>query len=408
MISVEEAQRIILDNAPSLSVYTSPVLSAQNSYLAEDILSDRDLPPFKKAMMDGYAFRFADTKNHQQFRIKGIIGAGENAALTLNPGETVRIMTGAMVPEDADSIMPVEDAVRVMSVENTKDEEQLVSFPENKLKANMHVNRKGHDSVQGTVLVKQGRRIDNASTTVCASVGKIEIKVYRKPVVRIISTGTEVIPASQTPLDYQIRDGNSYSLRSLCAQAGVDSELTAISEDDKESLKQHISQGLDSDILLLSGGVSMGEYDFVPAILKELGVKEVFHKVRLKPGKPLWFGIHDNGYVFGLPGNPVSAQMNFKLFVEPLIKKLSGSEECLPVYLDIPFKGHQKNKKQQQLYFPVQLLRENGKQILQELNYSGSADFAALTESDGMALIPENQDQITTGDLVSFLPWRNL
>jgi len=397
MLSVDEALQKILDVATPLGTRLIPVENAQTYVLANDVRADRPLPPFDRVAMDGFAVRSADFKDQPtRLRIVGHIQAGITSSFALGPGEAIQIMTGAPCPDSADAIVPVENAV----VEGA-----YVTLTEPKMKPGLNIAPMGEDAPAGKVLIKAGSILTTAGIAICASVGMEQVEVYRKPTVRIISTGTEIIPPSTQPLAHQIRDCNSYSIRAAARALHLDATFMGIGEDETAVLGQLIEQGLAADILILSGGVSMGEFDHIPGLLAEKGVHKILHSVRVKPGKPLWFGRSGKGFVFGLPGNPVSVQTCFRVFVEPLIRKLSGHASPENAFLKLPLSSDLLSKTQREHYMPGCLVLHNGQTCIEPVVIRGSGDFTNLEPSHGLIRIPIGQHSVPAGTVMEFLPW---
>jgi molybdopterin molybdotransferase len=235
-----------------------------------------------------------------------------------------------------------------------------------------------------------------------ASLGKAFIKVYRKPNVAIISTGNEIKKVSEAILPYHIRDSNTYSTTGFFYNYHITPAYKEIIPDDKEKLRAGIEKALEADILILSGGVSMGDADFIPEILQELGVKKIFHKIQIKPGKPLWFGKTESTVVFALPGNPFSVQVAFKIFIEPYLRACMGMKQIIP--LKLPIAGNKKKKTSFDEYFPCKISSLNQTRI-QSVAFNGSGDIRAAIESDGIALHPSAQGDISEGEFMEFLFW---
>jgi len=401
MLSVAQARQKILETLTPLGTQKLPVAEALSLILVKDVVADRPIPPFNRVAMDGYAVRSADFLSPQvDLKVIGQVQAGIVTDLVVQPGEAIHIMTGAPLPAGADAVVKVENSTR---------QEDHVLLTEERMKAGLNVAQEGEDAAQGKVLIPALTALTTAGIAVCASVGLAEVEVYKRPKIKVISTGTEVIPAEETPLPHQIRDCNSYSVRSFAAALGAEVEFLGISEDDPEILRQTMVKGLDSDILILSGGVSMGAFDLVPQLLSDLGVQQVFHKVKLKPGKPLWFGVAEKGNcVFGLPGNPVSVQVNFKLFVESAVRHLSGEVECQPQALYLPLAEEIRKFNQMEQYFPAALQVIDGRTCVVPTSISGSGDFSNLAKSQGLVRCPVENERLVVDSVVEFLPWRAL
>ncbi|MDH5559453.1 MAG: molybdopterin molybdotransferase MoeA [Deltaproteobacteria bacterium] len=398
MISVNQARQKIIESAVPLAEKLVPAELSLSYHLTQDVLADRPIPPFNRVAMDGFAVKSEDfSEVETKLKIIGATAAGEVSAYKLQSGETVKIMTGAPLTEGADA---------VVKVEHSEIQGDYVLLRESGIKPGLNIANEGEDAQMGKLLLTKGQRLSPAAIAVCSSVGLASVGVYQKPKVKIICTGSEIIHPSQEPLAHQIRECNSYSLRSLCESLLLEAEFLGIVEDEPELLKEVIKKGLESDILLLTGGVSMGDYDYVPQVLKELGVKQIFHKVNLKPGKPVWFGkSSDNRYVFGLPGNPVSVQVNFKLFVEPLIKKLSGDHNPEPFFLRLPLLETITKKNSREQYFAGKILNKDGRTYASQVAISGSGDFSSLASSQGLIRCPSDTELLQAESYVEFLPW---
>ena len=401
MISVIEAQQIILDSATPLGTHLLPIERAISYVLVDDIKADRPIPPFDRVAMDGFAVRSSDfISQTATLEIKGKIQTGIAQNLEVNSGETIKVMTGSPCPPGADAVVKVEQS----SVEGNQ-----VVLTEEKMKSWLNLAKKGEDAAEGTVLISSKTSLTASGIAVCASVGIPEVNVFQKPQIKIISTGTEIISPFDDPLPHQIRDCNSYALRAMCKGLKIEAEFLGIGEDDTDVIGDLIQKGLEADILILSGGVSMGEYDHVPKVLSAHGIKKIFHKINMKPGKPLWFGKSESGtFVFGLPGNPVSAQTCFRLFVEPLIKKLSGSNSPKSMVAYFPLFEDVISKTSREHYIPVQLYIQDGRTFLKPIIIRGSGDFSNLVKSHGLMRCPSDIDLMKQETFVEFLPWTEI
>ncbi len=401
MISVSEALKLILEGSSALPSQIIPVENAQSFALVNDVKSDRPLPPFDRVAMDGFAVKSEDfTSETMEFKIAGQVQTGVSSKLVVGPGEAIRIMTGAPCPEGADA---------VVKIENATIKGKTVVLKEENMKPGLNIATKGEDTEAGKTLIRAGTPLTTAGIAVCASVGLPKVEVYQKPKIKIISTGTEIISPSESPLAHQIRDCNSFSLRSMSRSNILESRFLGIGEDDKKVLAAMIREGLESEILLLSGGVSMGEFDHIPQLLSENGVKNLFHHVRVKPGKPIWFGKTEKGtYVFGLPGNPVSVQTCYRIFVEPLIRKLSGYANPRHRFIKLPLSEQVNSKSNRDHYMPGKLVITEKETLLEPIHIRGSGDFSNFEPSQGLFLFPAEEKQLEAGTPVDFLPWREI
>lgn len=401
MISYEAALDFVLDSADQLEFGHMPIEEALHYILAEDVTSDRPFPPFNRVAMDGFAVKSSDfTAPEARLKLVACVAAGDDYQKPLQSGEAIQIMTGAPCVEGADA---------VVMVEKSKMDGDYVILTEEKMSPGLNIAQKGEDAPKGKILIPAGTRLNTAGIAICASVGLSSVPVYRKPVVNVISTGSEIISPGQEPLPHQIRDCNSYSVRSLSAQLGIEANFLGIGEDNKAAQSQLIKAGLKGDILILSGGVSMGEYDLIPSLLAECGVKNIFHHIKVKPGKPVWFGKSESGtYVFGMPGNPVSVQAGFKLLIEPLILKLMGLTSPKPFFIKFEL-GHDIHiKNPRENFIPAKLETKNGKTVLQQVFIKGSGDFSNVISSHGLMRFPAGTELVKAGNHISFIPWNRM
>ncbi len=398
MLSVVEALQKIMESATPLGTRLIPIENALSHVIVDDIKADRPLPPFNRVAMDGFAVRSDDFKDGKaQLKIVGHIQTGVASESEISPGEAVQIMTGAPCPESADAVVKIENAVI---------EGETVILNEPKIKPGLNIAPRGEDAEEGKILIEKGSPLTTAGIAICASVGIEQVEVYRKPTLRVMSTGSEIISPAKQPLPHQIRDCNSYTVRTLSRAMDVDVTFLGIGEDDTEVLGKLVEEGLKGDILILSGGVSMGEYDHIPSILHDKGVQKIFHKVKVKPGKPIWFGKSSNGcYVFGLPGNPVSVQTCFRIFVDPLIKKLSGDRSPEHSYLKLELMETAVSKTVREHFMPGRMDIHQGKTCIKAVPIRGSGDFSSFEVSQGLIRFPADQKTMEAGDIIDFLPW---
>lgn len=319
MVSYKDALEIIKNEIQKLTLHQEEVdlLDSINRILAEDVTADTDMPPFNNSAMDGYAVKFSERK---KWNIIGEISAGNYSLITLTKSDAVLITTGSKIPASADTVIPIED----LDVEG-----KTVSLkPAAKYKQGINIREKGSDLQSGQIAVNQFTKIDPKVTAALASCGKERVKVYQKLKAAILSTGDELIPVIQKPSEDKIRSSNNYSLYAAIVEAVHSPINLGFVKDDKSIVQQKIKDAfeMDIEILITSGGVSVGKYDFLKELFKELGVKEKFWRVNIKPGKPLYFGVYENKkkkiLVFGLPGNPVSSLVNFNVFIKPAIDYL--------------------------------------------------------------------------------------
>ncbi|MGE3808647.1 MAG: gephyrin-like molybdotransferase Glp [Gemmataceae bacterium] len=314
MISVSEGQRLVLERAavrPAKSVQLGP--EAIGLVLAEEVASDVDSPPYDKAMMDGYAFRHADlAAGKGRLHIIEEITAGKVPARTIGAGQAARIMTGAPIPQGADTV--------VMHERTRPADGDDVEIDDASLQPGKNIMLKAQEMKRGDIVLAPGTVLRGAELGVLASVGRASVQAHPAPRVAIVATGDELVDAPAAPGPGQIRNSNGPMLMALAQSAGAVPGYLGIARDQLDELRAKVKAGLESDLLVLSGGVSAGKLDLVPGVLAEFGVESIFHKVEMKPGKPVFFGTRGSTLIFGLPGNPVSALVCFELFAAPALR----------------------------------------------------------------------------------------
>lgn len=319
LISIEEAQDLIFRQIRRLEPVRLPLTDALGSALAEDVFSQDDIPPFDNSAMDGFAVRAEDVRGANSaspavLRLTETIPAGGYSERTTQPGEAVKIMTGAPTPPGADC---------VVQVEVTEEREGRI-FVSDDPGPGANIRRAGEDIEAGDRVLERGDPLGPAEIGLLASVGRAEVEVYAKPRVAIIATGSELVPPGEPLGAGQIRDSNSYTLASLCRQMGLEPERLGVAPDEYQATREMMQAGLEYDVLLTSGGVSVGEFDFVKEVQDDLGVERLLWKVAMKPGKPLVFGRRGDALVFGTPGNPVAVMVAFEVFIRPALFKMMG------------------------------------------------------------------------------------
>ncbi|WP_435016104.1 molybdopterin molybdotransferase MoeA [Tundrisphaera sp. TA3] len=408
-IPVAEALSLVLARAAVLPPQPAALDRALGLILAEDIRADLDLPPFRKALVDGFAFRTADAEGpgEHTLRVGETILAGQTPSRPLEPGEAFGIMTGAPLPDGADAVAMVE-RVRVLP-----DGSIVLPGP---LAPGANWMERGQEMKAGDIVIAAGSRLGPARLGVLASVGRATVLARPRPVVSVLSTGDELVPADRQPGPGQIRDSNSPTLRALARGWGASVRANPIAPDDPDGLRRSIGEALrwtatdpddpgDADVLLISGGVSAGQKDLVPSTLAALGVEPVFHHVRVKPGKPLWFGVgpargdRPGTLVFGLPGNPASGVVNFLLFVRPALDALSGRSPDRPYETTGRLAAPFRHRGDRPTYHPATI---DGDRIA-PLAWAGSADLRSIGLADGFAAFPSGDRSYEEGDAVGFL-----
>ena len=423
-MSLEEARHLVERFAAGLSpeeAETVDLLAGLGRVLAEGILADRDFPPFARATRDGYAVRAADLAEiPARIEVVGEVKAGdwpEPGVCSVGRGQAVGIMTGAPLPEGADAVVMVEHTLPIR--------EPAVKLVEVRRSINVGENfvPRGAEARAGQRLLDRGRRLDHAGIAIAASVGKSRVQVFRKPRVAVLSTGDEVVEMDATPGPAQIRNSNSYSLAAQVQNAGGEAVRLAIAPDERGRLRTLIEEGLGCDLLLLTGGVSMGKYDLVEQVLGELKAEFYFTGAEIQPGRPVVFGscgadtpvggsaantrtgvsAPHKKYFFGLPGNPVSTMVTFELFARPMIEALAGMTPQPLIFLRARLKSEIRTKTGLKRFLPAVLSGEFENAEVELARWQGSGDIAALARANCYVVIPPDRERIETGEWVSLL-----
>jgi len=397
MLSVAEAQAKVLQLARPQKPQSLPLTPAAHGLvLAEDIVSDLDMPPYDKALMDGYAVRATDVADGQGLlTVIEEVTAGQVPKLPVGPGQATRIMTGAPIPAGADA---------VVMIERTKQPDPShIHVDDKPIRPGMNLLARAREMRRGETVLAAGAVLRPQEFGLLASVGRTEVKLYPRPQVAVLSTGDEIVEASETPGPGQIRNGNGPMLLAQVLRAGGLPKFLGIARDRVDSLRPLLVEGLKNQILVLSGGVSAGKLDLVPGVLQELGVEAHFHKVEMKPGKPVFFGSRAGTLVFGLPGNPVSALVCFELFVRPAIQRLLGRAEPGPAMLPAKLIDDFTYKTDRPTYYPAVLRLGSAGWEVQPVPWFGSADLRGLTHAEAFVLFPAGDHQHRAGQVFSVL-----
>jgi molybdopterin molybdotransferase len=380
MLSIEEALALVAEHARPLAPRRVTLGEAAGLVVADDIVSDVDSPPFDKALMDGYAVISSDRQPERE--VLEEIGAGSVPRRPVTPGTATRLMTGAPLPEGADAIIPVEKTERAG--------DRSVRLAKVDPEPGQHVLPMGASLKAGAVAIQRGVELRSIEIGLLAEIGQGVVNVLPRPRVAVLPTGNELVPIGEKPAAGQIRNSNGPMLVAALARAGADALELPIARDDRDQLRALIEQGLSSDVLLLCGGVSAGDFDLVPETLASLGIEQVFHKISLRPGKPLWFGVKRTKdrrvLVFGLPGNPVSSLVCCELFVRPAIAALSG-RGFAPAPLHTARLSHgYRFKGGRAACLPSRVADWQSDNLTVEiLPWQGSADLATLARANALA-----------------------
>ena len=397
LTTVKEAIDIILNSSENFGIEEVDFINSLGRVLKEDIIADRDFPPFDRVSMDGIAINDeAFNSGQKTFKIEGVQAAGSEQLTMQNSKNCIEAMTGAVLPKNTNVVIQYE----LLNIENG---EATINLDTVKNFQNIH--KKGLDRKQGDVLIHKDTLISAAEIGVLATVGKSTVKVAKQPKVMIISTGNELVEVDEIPAEHQIRRSNVYTLVSLLENLNIKAE-TAHILDDKEVLLSKIESFLNNyDVLLFSGAVSKGKFDFIPEVLNTLGVEKLFHKVKQRPGKPFWFGKKADKTVFAFPGNPVSTFVSCLKYFTPWYLKSVGldieSNEEAVLSEDFFFKPGLT------YFLQVKLKRENGVLVAIPVSGKGSGDLANLVDSDAFLELPDDRSNFTKGEVFPILSYRS-
>jgi len=397
MLTFEAAREKIIEQLgktkrPCASTRVS-VWEALGLVLAEEVKTDREYPPFDRSTRDGYAVRAEEVAPDAKLKCVGEIKAGDTVSEPLAAGTCVQIMTGAAAPVGADA---------VVMIEHTQRKGDMVQF-ERAVLAGQNIVPRGSEAAAGQTILRPGARLGYAELALAAQVGAGELRCAKKVQVAILSTGDEVVAVEAAPGAFQIRNSNSVSLAAQVRIAGGEPVALGNAGDRVEELGEKIERGLKEDVLVLSGGVSMGKYDLVEKVLRAMGAEFYFDAVAIRPGKPAVFGMCQGKPVFGLPGNPVSTMVTFELFVTPAIDLLNGAEARPLPLLEARLGAALDEKKGLAHFLPAQVEWSGGAPEVKALKWQGSGDIAALAKANCFLVVPADRDKIATGERVSVL-----
>jgi molybdopterin molybdotransferase len=393
MISIDEALRLVLDNLPARRVEEIDFQAALGRVLAADVAATMNIPPFHRSSMDGFAVRAADVQAAPvRLRNAGEVRAGGGATVTVGPGEAVAIMTGAPVPEGADAVQMVE-----LTERSADGSEVVILRP---VKPGENIAPLGSEASAGEIVLKAGCTIGPAEIAVLATFGVERVGVYKRPRVALAATGDELVEVSEQPRLDQIRNSNAYSLSAQLRLLGVEPEYLGIAPDTKEALRRMLGLGLEREVVILTGGVSMGEYDFVKDVFHELGLQILFTKVAMKPGKPTVFARKGDKLVFGLPGNPVSTFVAFENFVRPALGRMCGfARPELPRIRGCLLQD-MKQKPGRTAFLPAWVAWEQDGWKVEPLRWKGSADIIGFSRANATVIFPGDRDSLRRGENV--------
>ncbi len=401
MLPIERGLEIVMSVAKSqerpdrMPVESVQLRDSVRRILRDDVLSDADSPPFDKAIRDGFAVRVEDLDSIPVvLSVVGESRAGLAANVTVERGQCCEIMTGAPLPAGSNAVVMVENTERVSPnsvriLRGVRENEGLL--------------RRGAEARQGELILRSGRRIGLADLGLLAGNGKSTVSVSAKPSVAVIATGDELVEVEETPKPDQIRNSNSYTICAQVEEAGARPTALGIARDDLDDLRRKICQGLEQDILIVSGGVSVGKYDLVEKVFAEFGVEVLFDKIAMKPGKPTVFGHRGQTYVFGLPGNPISTMVAFHMFVRPLILFLLKAENTAPKVLEAKLEAPAKCDPERAALVPALVRFDGGQYWIRPAPWKGSSDLVGLSRANALIMIPRRSGTLESGQNAQFL-----
>jgi len=417
MLSVQEALEAILLETTPLRPQSAALDEALGLTLATQVLSDVDSPPFDKALMDGYAVHSSDiVPVETELTVVDEVTAGRMPSCAVAPGQATRIMTGAPLPDGTDAVVKVEQT------ESSADGRQ-VRIISDSIHPGHNLIRRGTNLRCGEVVVEAGRTLRAQELAALAETGCHNVSIRRRPTMAVLATGDELVSVHQKPGPGQIRNSNETMLAAQIKQAGGQAIRLGIARDNRPHLRERIAAGLQHDVLLLSGGVSAGQLDLVPSELTGAGVRQVFHKVRIKPGKPIWFGTLQNKsgvksdseihspdsrnscLVFGLPGNPVSSMVCFELFVRTAVRQLRGEQTVEPQRISARLAHPYSHRDDRETYLPATFVWSEGGLRATLVKWHGSSDLQATRDAGAMAVFAAEPHEYQAGDLIDIILW---
>jgi molybdopterin molybdotransferase len=392
MIDVDEALKLVLGNLPKRRMKAVPFEEALGHVLAEDIGATCNLPAFRRSAKDGYAVRASDVRRVPvELKIVGENRAGDKSTRVLHKGEAIAIMTGAVVPDGADAVQMIEHTEK-----SADGGRVIIKAP---VKAGDDIAPIGSDVKKGKIVIKAGRTIGPAEIAVMASFGHSKVKVWQRPTVAILATGNELVDVNETPAEMQIRNSNTYSISSQLRLMGWKAEHLGIARDEISNLRKKVKSGLKRDVLIITGGVSMGKYDLVKDVFRDLGLKVLFSKIAVKPGKPTVFARSGDKLVFGLPGNPVSSFIAFENFVRPALAKLAGHNQPGLFRIKGKLLRELKQNPGRTSFLPAWTKWSDDRWVIEPLKWKGSPDVFRFSQANSAIIFPANRNRMESGEI---------
>jgi molybdopterin molybdotransferase len=399
LIEYPEAERLVLENVSRLPAEDVPLVEARGLALAEDVKAKFDSPPFDNSAVDGYAVRSADAEAGSSFRVVDEAPAGRPASRSLGEGEAIKIFTGGVIPAGADAVVMVENT----SGWGEEFELKKAAPP------GQNVRESGEDVREGDIILRKGTEVGPPEIALAATQGYGELPVHRRPKVVVLSTGSELVEPGVRDLEPgEIYDSNSFALMAQAHEVGAEARRISAASDEADHIRDAVREALETaDVVVTSGGVSVGERDLVKGTMLELGVEQVFWGVKFKPGKPLFFGIKGDVRFFGLPGNPVSAMVCFELFVRPALMKMMGREDRRRPHVEVYFEDDVKNQFGRMHAMRVSLERTQEGWLARSVGAQGSGLVSSLTKADALALIGPESEGVRAGEPVEAIVLRD-
>jgi molybdopterin molybdotransferase len=398
LIEYPEAVKLVLENARRLPAESVALVEARGLALAEDVRARFDSPPFDNSAVDGYAVRSVDAEAGRVFRVVDEAPAGRPATKSVEEGEAIKIFTGGVIPEGADAVVMVENTTGW----GEEFELKKAASP------GQNVRSSGEDVREGDVILGEGTEVGPPEIALAATQGYGDLPVLRRPKVVVLSTGTELVePGARELSPGEIYDSNSFALLTQAYEVGAEARRVSAASDDANIIRDAVREAIETaDVVVTSGGVSVGEKDLVKGTMLELGVEQVFWGVKFKPGKPLFFGMKDDVRFFGLPGNPVSAMVCFELFVRPTLMKMMGREDKRRPQIEVYFEDDVKNSFGRMHAMRVSLTRTEKGWLARSVGAQGSGLVSSLTRADALALIGPESEGVRAGEPVEAIVLR--
>lgn len=398
MISVEEALGLILENIREIGFEKVDIKEALGRVLAEDVYARRNIPPWDNSAMDGYAVKVNDVEgaskeNPAVLKIIESLPAGYISENKLNPGEAIKIMTGAPMPNGADAV--------VMAEYTEKDGGRVKIFK--RPEKGDHIRRAGEDVKDGQLVIKKGQLIRPSEIGMLASMARSIVSVYQRPRIAILATGDELVDLDEEICGAKIINSNTYAVGAQIQECGALPILLGIARDRQDELEEKLRLGMNADIIITSGGVSVGDYDHVKDVVKGLGGDLKLWKVAIKPGKPLAFSVLNGRPMFGLPGNPVASMVTFEIFVRPAILKMMGHKKIFRPIIDATIKDDLKKKENRRHFIRASVQSDGDGYVVETTGDQGSHMMTSMTKANGLIIFHENDTAIKAGDKVKVM-----